>query len=366
MKNDANGGNKMTNREMYKLLSSLIAKIDYHRGYAKYAYDEDEDAVIAYEKADAALEMLRDDIEGALLDIVVPETEEEKDAAFRKQQEDVVRRCNEELDCLDVRIRNKEEKQPCPKCGQLCGESLVGGTYWCRTHGHFEKGERPICPKCGKRASFVTFGQDDNRVNCPACGLISPMNNTGAKKGEYTKALTEEQYHKIQNEIDGDFHRSGPSYLLSILGKHYELGVKNDGAEYLIRERKTYYDEPETIASFAGFDEMFSFLVKLNNGTKREPPSDDKDADKKNPFGSDEEKLPCPECGQLCSYNSIHELYWCRTHGYFSKNDRPICPECGKLASFTTFDQDDVRGYCPDCGFIFNLSANGIGPEGNR
>ena len=231
MRNDANGGDKMTNSEIYKLLSSLIAKIDYHRGYAKYAYDEDEDAVIAYEKADAALEMLRDEIKGALLDIVVPETKEEKEAAFRKQQEDVVRRCNEEFDCLDARTRNSEGKQPCPECGQLCGESLVGGMYWCRTHGHFEKGEKPICPKCGKRASFVTFGQDDNRVTCQDCGLISHLNNMGAKQTECAKALTKEQYYKIQNEIDGDFHRIGPSYLLSILGKHYELGVKNDGAE---------------------------------------------------------------------------------------------------------------------------------------
>ena len=260
-----------------------------------------------------------------------------------------MRRCNEEFDCLDARTRNSEGKQPCPECGQLCGESLVGGMYWCRTHGHFEKGEKPICPKCGKLASFTTIGQDDIRIACPTCGLISHLNNMGAKQTECTKALTKEQYYKIQNEIDGDFHRSGPSYLLSILGKHYELGVKNDGTEYLIRERKTYYDEPETIASFAGFDEMFSFLVKLNNGTKREPPRDDKDTDKKNQFGSDEEKLPCPDCGQLCSYNSVHALYWCGTHGYFSKNARPICPEREKPAEFSTFGQDDIRGNCQDC-----------------
>ncbi len=285
----------MTNREIYRFLSSLIAKIDYHRGYAKYAYDEDENAVIAYEKADAALEMLRDEIEGALLDIAVPETEEEKEAALEKKWGEIIRRCDEKLNYPDEQIRSKEEKQPCPKCGQLCREDLVNGSYWCRTHGHFEKGERPICPKCGKRASFVTFGQDDNRVNCPDCGLISPLNNMGTKQNECAKAFTKEQYYRIKNEIDGDFHRVGPSYLLSILGKHYELGVNNDGEEYLIRERKTYYDEPEIIASFASFNEMFSFLVKLNNGTKREPPRDGKDTDKQNSADSDEDRKKARE-----------------------------------------------------------------------
>jgi len=75
------------------------------------------------------------------------------------------------------------------------------------------------------------------------------------------KALTKEQYEKIKNEIDGNFHRIDSSYLISILEKDFGLGVEQTGTDFVLWERG--YDQPENIACFDSFDEMFSFLVKF-------------------------------------------------------------------------------------------------------
>lgn len=77
------------------------------------------------------------------------------------------------------------------------------------------------------------------------------------------KALTKEQYEKIKNEIDGNFHRVDSSYLLSILEKDFGIGLEQTGTDFSFWERG--YGQDENIASFDNFNDMFSFLVKFKS-----------------------------------------------------------------------------------------------------
>ena len=150
----------MTKREICEELWNIANGVSFERGHISGEEDENH----AIDRATDALDYVRRALRMLLLNISVPETEEEKAEAFRE-------RCRAVLGDLAAPVEEKpkaEEKHP----GVIAKPGKDGEIEWC------------WCQKCYAQAAVVhdPFGDGENWSYCQKCGVSFRL-----KRGEGEK-----------------------------------------------------------------------------------------------------------------------------------------------------------------------------------